>query len=58
MHTQAHTTLPAAPTMHRIPTLPAVLREFIGIARRYRRAHGAAYAARIAHGCAVQGLPF
>lgn len=34
------------------------LRTFISIARLYRRHHSAAYAARIAHGIACQGLPF
>ena len=34
------------------------LRTFISIARLYWRHHSAAYAARIAHGIACQGLPF
>lgn len=34
------------------------LRDFISIARLYRHHHSAAYAARIAHGIACQGLPF
>lgn len=34
------------------------LSEFISIYRLYRRHHTVIYAARIAYGCAVRGLPF
>lgn len=38
--------------------MSAQLREFIAVYRQYRRAHSALYAARIAYGVAVKGLPF
>lgn len=34
------------------------LREFIAVYRLYRKHHTRRYAARIAYGCAVLGLPF
>lgn len=38
--------------------MSARLHTFIRIARQYRQHHSGAYAARIAHGVACQGLPF
>lgn len=34
------------------------LHTFLRLARQYRQHHSGAYAARIAHGIAYQGLPF
>lgn len=39
-------------------TMSNKLHTFLRLARQYKQHHSAAYAARIAHGIAYQGLPF